>query len=977
MNSLGGRWSKGIVALVSAGSALLLLSLPALAKMPLGHLDEAQPTWVGGWAFDPDHPEAEIAIHIYVDGQFAGNGETKGYRPDVNAAYGITGNHGFTFPVDIAKFGPGTHNVCAYGIDLDGEGNPAFDPCPFKVTIACNPQCGGKNCGGDGCGGSCGSCPGGQTCNNGVCSGGQPPGGMPTGNLDAANEGMIGGWAKDPDWEGPLNVHIYADGALIKVLKADQWREDVGAHAFSWDPPPFGAGDHEVIAYALGVDGAGNPNGENPGLKGSPKTLKGTCNGLESDALGWCQGMAPYWVNRLKDTVWVGNDSIRVGVNKSFGGTLFGLYSAGWDRNLILEHGGGAVQLSIWGYDPVGGAGWYGNDGCDPKWYTSEAACKAGGHASCSLWAYPGGAHCSNCTSQKPCGGWTPGAPWNPIQAQGPDCGWNSPANDCNVAEWQGQTFYTRLNAPFHFTSTAPPAPMPMEQWVTAHDGYAEVKYRLTYSGPSAWCNHPQEIPAIFTSFGMNQHYYYYDGEAPFTGAGVVHKAGASNGVLRYPNRPEYGHGNDYFGYVREGWWGVCDGPQERCLTVASFSPVMNEVAMGQNQTAGSGYITALGWFGVSPGMDLQWTVYYFPYRYDQVVGGKSVRDIIYSLAPPEFKTPTCTPSCGGKQCGSDGCGGSCGNCPGGFVCDGNGQCVSGCPDSCWGKQCGPDGCGGSCGNCAPGFTCTDAGQCTQECFGSCMGKECGTDGCGASCGACNPGLTCTDGGQCVQNCVGDCTGKECGSDGCGVSCGNCGPGLFCTDAGQCVDECPASCVGKECGSDGCGGDCGNCGPGLVCFVGVCVEPCEPTCDGKECGPDGCGGICGTCGFGEACAMSDYQCLPEEQVPPEERWEPEEEGDPDVVSQGDGGSGADTAGPGEPDSHGSAPDGQPNPVPDENGTCPDGFKAVDGKCILAEENKKNPGGCGVVDGSPPARCFLALVFLLAGVWFARRRHLAS
>jgi MYXO-CTERM domain-containing protein len=35
-----------------------------------------------------------------------------------------------------------------------------------------------------------------------------------------------------------------------------------------------------------------------------------------------------------------------------------------------------------------------------------------------------------------------------------------------------------------------------------------------------------------------------------------------------------------------------------------------------------------------------------------------------------------CTPQCQGKMCGDDGCGGSCGNCMGGQVCQGN-QCVS------------------------------------------------------------------------------------------------------------------------------------------------------------------------------------------------------------------------------------------------------------------------------------------------------------
>jgi hypothetical protein len=69
-----------------------------------------------------------------------------------------------------------------------------------------------------------------------------------------------------------------------------------------------------------------------------------------------------------------------------------------------------------------------------------------------------------------------------------------------------------------------------------------------------------------------------------------------------------------------------------------------------------------------------------------------------------------CAPDCTGKQCGDDGCGGNCGNCPQNEACDA-GQCI--CVPSCVGKQCGSDDCGGSCGNCPNGEDCNEAsGQC-------------------------------------------------------------------------------------------------------------------------------------------------------------------------------------------------------------------------------------------------------------------------
>ncbi len=65
--------------------------------------------------------------------------------------------------------------------------------------------------------------------------------------------------------------------------------------------------------------------------------------------------------------------------------------------------------------------------------------------------------------------------------------------------------------------------------------------------------------------------------------------------------------------------------------------------------------------------------------------------------------TPTGAPPadlCKGKQCGDDGCGGTCGTCEAGTTCNADGACVA-CTPSCAGKTCGDDGCGGSCGACA------------------------------------------------------------------------------------------------------------------------------------------------------------------------------------------------------------------------------------------------------------------------------------
>jgi len=72
-----------------------------------------------------------------------------------------------------------------------------------------------------------------------------------------------------------------------------------------------------------------------------------------------------------------------------------------------------------------------------------------------------------------------------------------------------------------------------------------------------------------------------------------------------------------------------------------------------------------------------------------------------------------CQPDCTGKSCGDDGCGDSCGACPGAQDTCVDGACV--CQPACGGKACGDDGCGDSCGACDEGYLC-DAGQCVKDC---------------------------------------------------------------------------------------------------------------------------------------------------------------------------------------------------------------------------------------------------------------------
>ncbi len=137
-----------------------------------------------------------------------------------------------------------------------------------------------------------------------------------------------------------------------------------------------------------------------------------------------------------------------------------------------------------------------------------------------------------------------------------------------------------------------------------------------------------------------------------------------------------------------------------------------------------------------------------------------------------------------------------------------DGQCLS-CAPACGGKQCGDDGCGGSCGTCEGAGQVCQAGVCvcgglpTIACH---QGDLWQFDACGAPQSV---ALKCDSG--CVGNactaCAPDCAGKQCGGDGCGGSCGTCPlEAPLCAGDGACV----------ECLSDG------DCGGGASCVSGQC-----------------------------------------------------------------------------------------------------------------------------------------------------------
>ncbi|MGI6681750.1 MAG: N-acetylmuramoyl-L-alanine amidase [Myxococcota bacterium] len=155
-----------------------------------------------------------------------------------------------------------------------------------------------------------------------------------------------------------------------------------------------------------------------------------------------------------------------------------------------------------------------------------------------------------------------------------------------------------------------------------------------------------------------------------------------------------------------------------------------------------------------------------------------------------------------------------------------------GCVADCTGRECGSDGCTGSCGTCEQeGALCVDGTCVCQENnhLRCCDDNVCWVDSCG------NLGQvseTCQHGcadGICI-NCQPQCDGKECGDDGCEGFCGVCDADKSCVE-GQCVciPEHHQDCCGERlCWYDSCGGqgevitECDN-----GCHEGLCIEPGE------------------------------------------------------------------------------------------------------------------------------------------------------
>ncbi|NKY22518.1 hypothetical protein [Cellulomonas denverensis] len=205
-------------------------------QTPRGALDSVtggmEQFTVSGWALDPDTRDP-IRVHVYVDGKSVQALTADGVRNDVDRAYGMGPNHGYSAVIAATR---GQHEVCVYAIDSSGGGNPRIG-CK-TVTV------------------------------NGTAFGALDP-------LSASSAGIqVRGWAIDPDTTGAIRVHIWVDGAWQAEVRANVSRPDVDnehhmgplhgydtvlARPVNQASGGWSSGSHQVCTYAIDSTGGTNP----------------------------------------------------------------------------------------------------------------------------------------------------------------------------------------------------------------------------------------------------------------------------------------------------------------------------------------------------------------------------------------------------------------------------------------------------------------------------------------------------------------------------------------------------------------------------------------------------------------------------------------------------------------------------------------------------------------------------------------------
>ncbi len=184
---------------------------------PRGSFDGSLGSSIFGWAYDPDAPTTAINVRVDIDGITNSTFTTQFARADVNAAFGITGNHGFSFDIP-GSVSNGSHTFAVYALDSTTGGATLLGSRIVVVNKA------------------------------------------PVGYIDSISPTSLSGWAYDPDASATaLNIRVDIDGVTASTFVTPFARADVNAvfsitgnHGFAYNiPSTLAAGTHTFNIYAV------------------------------------------------------------------------------------------------------------------------------------------------------------------------------------------------------------------------------------------------------------------------------------------------------------------------------------------------------------------------------------------------------------------------------------------------------------------------------------------------------------------------------------------------------------------------------------------------------------------------------------------------------------------------------------------------------------------------------------------------------
>jgi hypothetical protein len=162
---------------------------------------------------------------------------------------------------------------------------------------------------------------------------------------------------------------------------------------------------------------------------------------------------------------------------------------------------------------------------------------------------------------------------------------------------------------------------------------YAQVTYSITSTSGDSSTSF-QQIPTINVHGGIGDLVFFYNGPNPYNDvAGNVMEFAPVAGTvyaLQLPNRVgPFGTGAE--AQLTEDWICSCDITGTHCITVATFGSATQDMIVITDPN--TPYMGVHGFFSLGLSQARSVTVFLFPYRFDQIIAGLTVRAWIYQLS--------------------------------------------------------------------------------------------------------------------------------------------------------------------------------------------------------------------------------------------------------------------------------------------------------------------------------------------------------